>query len=147
MTGAALRLVERLDHNDRRLLLRWSLSEPHAPATRWFWIGVTSLGVAASVTGFVLDFPNFGQTRETMQQASAVHAISTVLFMTLFLGHLYMGTIGVEGAYGSMRDGVVDETWAKEHHEYWYEEVRARSASGGAPSTAAAAPLKEGWKL
>lgn len=47
MTGAALRLMERLDHNDRRLLLRWSLAETDASATRWVWIGVTQLGSAA----------------------------------------------------------------------------------------------------
>jgi len=45
-----------------------------------------------------------------------------------------MGTIGVEGAYQNMREGVTDETWAKEHHEYWYHEVKLaeRSAPGGA---------------
>jgi formate dehydrogenase subunit gamma len=41
--------------------------------------------------------------------------------MTLALGHIYMGTIGVEGAYESMRTGYVDEAWAKEHHELWYQ--------------------------
>ncbi|HZC79734.1 MAG TPA: hypothetical protein VE258_18410, partial [Ktedonobacterales bacterium] len=49
-------------------------------------------------------------------------------------GHIYMGTIGVEGAYGNMRTGYTDETWAREHHEIWYNDVKsgARAASGGA---------------
>jgi formate dehydrogenase subunit gamma len=36
-----------------------------------------------------------------------------------------MGTIGMEGAYRAMRDGYVDEAWAKEHHELWYDDVKA----------------------
>jgi formate dehydrogenase subunit gamma len=54
--------------------------------------------------------------------------------MALSLGHIYMGTLGVEGAYDSMRHGHVDETWAREHHEYWYNELKggAKSAPGGA---------------
>jgi formate dehydrogenase subunit gamma len=45
-----------------------------------------------------------------------------------------MGTIGVEGAYGNMRNGYTDETWAREHHSIWYDEVRSapRAAPGGA---------------
>ena len=36
-----------------------------------------------------------------------------------------MGTLGVEGALESMKTGEVDETWAKEHHEYWYDQIKA----------------------
>ena len=60
-----------------------------------------------------------------MQQASIVHAIAALLVIGFGLGHIYMGTIGVEGAYRNMRDGVTDETWAKEHHEYWYNDVKS----------------------
>ncbi len=83
-----------------------------------------------------------------MQQANVIHAIAAVLFMAISLGHIYLGTIGMEGAYESMRNGSVDETWAKEHHEYWYNEVndQARTA-GGNPSAAHASAMKEGWKL
>jgi formate dehydrogenase subunit gamma len=41
------------------------------------------------------------------------------------LGHIYIGTLGMEGAYDAMRTGYVDETWAREHHEYWYNDVKA----------------------
>ncbi len=115
----------------------------------WFWIGVTLLGLIVSATGLVLDFPNFAQGRGVMQQANVVHAIAAVLFMTMSLGHIYLGTVGQEGSYDSMRHGTVDETWAKEHHEYWYNEVMAGSqrAGSGTPSVAAASSMKEGWKL
>jgi formate dehydrogenase subunit gamma len=114
----------------------------------WFWGGVIVLGLIVSVTGLILDFPNFAQGRELMQQANIVHAIAAVLFMAMSLGHIYLGTIGMEGAYDSMRTGYVDETWAKEHHEYWYNEVRGQgSVAGAAPSAAHASAMKEGWKL
>jgi len=101
----------------------------------WFWVGVFLLGIAMSVSGLILLFPNFEQTRATMQLAWIVHAAAGVLLVTLSLGHIYIGTIGMEGAYQAMRSGHVDEAWAKEHHELWYNEVKkgsARSASGGA---------------
>ena len=39
--------------------------------------------------------------------------------------HVYLGTIGQRGAYQAMRTGYVDEAWAKEHHGYWYADVKA----------------------
>jgi formate dehydrogenase subunit gamma len=114
----------------------------------WFWLGVLMLGTFVSVTGLILDFPNFEQGRQTMQTANMIHAIAAVLFMALSLTHIYIGTIGMEGAYDAMRHGTVDETWAKEHHEYWYNEVvgeRELRASGVSPKTAPASSMKEGW--
>ncbi|MDP1673259.1 MAG: formate dehydrogenase subunit gamma [Burkholderiales bacterium] len=130
------------------------LTGEHVPSGRfnagekaWFWVGVTLLGVVVSVTGFVLNFPNFEQGRELMQQMNVIHAIAAIVFMTLSLGHIYMGTLGVEGAYESMRTGYVDEVWAKEHHEYWYREVVAgHKGGGGTASPAVASSMKEGWR-
>ena len=91
----------------------------------WFWVGIVILGGAVSVTGLILDFPNWNQGREAMQQANVIHAIAAVLFIAGGIGHAYMGTVMVEGAYRAMRDGYVDETWAREHHSLWYDEVKA----------------------
>ena len=91
----------------------------------WFWGGVVVLSLIICASGLILLFPNFDQLRVTMQQASVVHAIAAVLVIGAGLGHIYMGTIGVEGAYRNMRDGYTDETWAKEHHQYWYEDVKS----------------------
>jgi formate dehydrogenase subunit gamma len=116
----------------------------------WFWIGVTLLGLIVSVSGLVLDFPNFGQGRETMQMANVIHGSAAVLYMVMSIGHIYLGTIGQQGSYDAMRHGTVDETWAKEHHEYWYRDVMAKRGElrpGVAPHTAAASSMKEGWKL
>ena len=108
------------------------LSGEHVPSGRfnfgektWFWIGVTILGLTVAASGVVLDFPNFGQVRADMQLASLVHAVAAIAMLLLAFGHIYMGTIGVHGALDSMKTGYVDETWAREHHEEWFKDVKA----------------------
>ena len=105
----------------------------------WFWGGVVVLCLVISVSGLVLLFPNVAafELRATFQQASVVHAIAAVLVIVVGIGHIYMGTVGVEGAYGNMRDGVTDETWAKEHHQYWYEDAKAGRLAGESGKVAA----------
>jgi formate dehydrogenase subunit gamma len=92
-----------------------------------FWAGVFSLGLVVVSSGFVLDMivPGLVYERSTMQIAHMIHAVATLLMLCMFLGHIYLGTLGQEGAYQGMRTGYVDETWAKEHHQYWYEDVKA----------------------
>lgn len=114
-------------------------SGEHVPSHRfnfgekiWFWLGVTVLGLVVSLSGFVLDFPNFEQGRSVMQIANVIHLVGALIFMCLSLGHIYMGTVGVPGAWEAMRDGVVDETWAKEHHELWYREAAAQDPAADA---------------
>lgn len=87
----------------------------------WFWV-VFWVGLTVSITGLILDFPNFGQTRETMQLANLIHAIGAVIIIAFALGHIYIGTIGTEGALEGMTRGYVDVNWAKQHHDAWYEE-------------------------
>ena len=120
----------------------------HAPAGKynageklWFWGGLLLLGVTASLSGLVLDFPNFDQLRSTMQLANVVHLSATMLMMAAALGHIYMGTIGQAGAYQAMKTGYVDEEWAKEHHDIWYEEVKHEAGKGPAPSPAGGGPV------
>jgi len=98
----------------------------NAAEKAWFWGGVTMLGLIVSLSGFVLDFPVFDQGRHVMQIANLVHVIGALLFISAAFGHIYMGTIGAEGALQAMRTGNVDETWAKEHHELWYEEQKVK---------------------
>jgi formate dehydrogenase subunit gamma len=59
--------------------------------------------------------------------------------------HIYLGTVGTTGAYEAMRDGYVDETWAREHAQYWYEDVKAgrRAPPSGAPGAAVASPAPQ----
>ncbi len=92
-----------------------------------FWGGVFFLGIIVVASGLVLDklIPGLIYERSTMQIAHMIHAVATVLMMCMFLGHIYLGTIGMQGAYKAMRTGYVDETWAKDHHAYWYEDIKA----------------------
>ena len=92
-----------------------------------FWGGVFFLGLIVVSSGFVLDkiLPGLVYERATMQVAHMVHAVATVLMMAMFLGHIYLGTIGMQDAYKAMRTGYVDETWAKEHHKYWHDDIKA----------------------
>ncbi|HTI47201.1 MAG TPA: formate dehydrogenase subunit gamma [Casimicrobiaceae bacterium] len=90
-----------------------------------FWFMVLLIGGVVAASGLVLDFPNFNQTRYTMQWANGIHITFATIMLILAFGHIYIGTIGMVGAYDAMRYGYVDETWAREHHEYWYNDVKA----------------------
>ncbi len=91
-----------------------------------FWGGVFFLGIFVVSSGLVLDklIPGLGYLRTDMQIAHMVHAVSGILMTAAFIGHTYMGTIGIKGSYRSMKTGYVDESWAREHHLYWYEDIR-----------------------
>ena len=92
-----------------------------------FWGGVFALGLVVVASGLVLDdvIPGVHWLRSDMQIANMVHGTATVLMMAMFMGHIYIGTIGMKGAYDGMRTGYVDEAWAKEHHEHWYDDIKA----------------------
>ncbi len=121
------------------------LTGEHVPAGKanagqkiLFWLMVVGLGITLVVSGAILDFPNFNQTRQTMQTVNVIHMIAGVLAVCLLAGHIYLGTIGMDGAWEAMRYGYVDETWAKEHHEYWYNEVKSGSTQAKAMPAATA---------
>ncbi len=92
-----------------------------------YWGGALVLGVTVVVSGLVLDqlIPNMLYTRGQMQVAHMFHAIAAVLMLCILFGHIYLGTIGMRGAYKAMRTGYVSEDWAKEHHELWYDDIKA----------------------
>ena len=92
-----------------------------------FWGGVFALGIVVVGSGLVLDklVPGLGYSRSDMQIAHMVHGIASVLMMAMFLGHIYLGTIGTKDAYVAMKTGYVDEGWAKEHHVLWYDDIKA----------------------
>lgn len=103
-------------------------SHPHAGRMNggekvWFWI-VALVGGAVCISGFVLDFPNFGQTRETMQVAHVIHAALAAGWIAVAFGHIYIGTLGTEGALEGMTTGYVSEEWARQHHDLWLDEIQ-----------------------
>jgi len=90
-----------------------------------FWFVLTFGSTALIVTGLILLFPNFDQTRSTMQVANILHAIAAYLSIALACVHVYLGTLGLEGAYRAMRSGYVSESWAEHHHQRWYRRIVA----------------------
>ncbi|QIL84439.1 formate dehydrogenase subunit gamma [Vibrio sp. HDW18] len=90
-----------------------------------YWLLIV-FGTFAAISGLVLDFPIFGQTRRDMEWANLIHMFSALILICGFIFHIYIGLFGMEGALEGMVTGKVDETWAKEHHDLWYEEVKRR---------------------
>ncbi|MGF1749569.1 formate dehydrogenase subunit gamma [Vibrio cionasavignyae] len=88
-----------------------------------YWL-LICFGAVAAVSGLVLDFPIFGQTRRDMELSNLVHMFSALILICGFVFHIYIGLFGMEGALEGMVTGEVDETWAKEHHDLWFEEVQ-----------------------
>jgi formate dehydrogenase subunit gamma len=115
----------------------------HPPAYRFnagqkaiYWIVVIG-GAAVAVTGYLLMFPFYGTTIAEMQLAQMVHGVVAVLFVAVMLAHIYIGTIGMEGAFEAMGSGTVDANWAKEHHKLWLEQKTAHTGSGQPAATPA----------
>ena len=105
-----------------------------------FWLVLVVFSTALVVTGLILVFPNFDQTRQTMQLSSIIHMAVAYVAIALAFVHIYLGTIGMTGAYRAMRDGYVDASWAEHHHAKWYQEVVAGTAREKFVQPAAAAP-------
>jgi len=108
------------------------IKSKHAPAGRFnlgeklvYWLSLLA-GVAVSLSGFLLLFPFFGTDILDMQLAQVVHAVVAILFVALILGHIYIGTLGIEGAFEAMGTGEVDLNWAKEHHDLWLAQQLAK---------------------
>ena len=109
------------------------IGHDHPPARRFnagqkgiYWIVVIGGGLVA-VTGYQLMFPFYVSGIEGMQIAQIVHSIVAVLFIAAMLAHIYIGTIGMEGAFEAMGSGEVDVNWAREHHSLWLDQELARS--------------------
>ena len=100
-----------------------------------YWIVVLG-GGASAVTGYLLLFPFYGTEISGMQLAQIVHSVVAVLFIAAMLGHIYIGTIGMEGAFEAMGEGTVDVNWAKEHHPLWLEDELTRTKETQAQAAA-----------
>src|ERR1700746_4079117 len=119
----------------------------HPPAYKFnagqkaiYWLQVLA-GTAMVISGYVLIFPFYGTDVGSMEAAQVVHGVIAMLFIALMIAHIYIGTIGMEGAVEAMGTGEVDVNWAKEHHSLWLEEELARGRE--APSRGAAATPAE----
>jgi formate dehydrogenase subunit gamma len=94
-----------------------------------FWIVILA-GLLMSISGIMLMFPFAALDINGMQTIQGIHAIIAVLFIAAMLAHIYIGSLGMEGAYDAMGSGEVDLARARAHHDLWVEEQQAKTASG-----------------
>jgi formate dehydrogenase subunit gamma len=113
------------------------VGDKHPPAYRFnagqkviYWIVVIG-GTAMAITGYLLMFPFYATDIAGMQTAQVLHGVVAVLFVAAMLAHIYIGTIGMEGAFEAMGTGEVDVNWAREHHALWLEEQMGRGRAAG----------------
>jgi formate dehydrogenase subunit gamma len=107
---------------------------PHPPARRFnagqkliFW-AVMAGGTVLLLSGASLMLPFFWLDIEGMQWVQVIHAAVGLIMVAVIIGHIYIGTIGMEGAFDAMWSGEVDRNWAKEHHSIWLAEKEGRRA-------------------
>jgi formate dehydrogenase subunit gamma len=124
------------------------VGKEHPPAWKFnagqklmFWAVVIGT-VAVAISGYFLMFPFYFTDIAGMQLAQVVHGIAAVLFVTVIVAHIYIGTLGMEGAFEAMGTGEVDLNWAKQHHRLWVEQEMAKGRSAEAPSGGAARPAR-----
>jgi len=126
------------DRYDLEWLRRFGgfLSRRHPPARRFnagqkliFWSVVLG-GLILTASGLVMLFPLSIGDIGGIQTAQYVHAVAAMLLVAIMLAHIYIGTIGMQGALDAMVSGDVDVAWAREHHRVWLEEEGARTPDG-----------------
>jgi formate dehydrogenase subunit gamma len=118
------------------------VGENHPPARRFnagqkaiYWVVVLG-GAAAAITGYLLMFPFYATDVSGMQTAQMVHGIVGMLFIAIMLAHIYIGTIGMQGAFEAMGTGEVDVNWARQHHSLWLEKEAEKGRVGGSVAPA-----------
>jgi len=116
----------------------------HPPARKFnagqkviFWSTVLGGGVLA-YTGVQLIFPFYFTALADLQLYAVIHAAVAVVLIAIIIGHIYIGSIGMEGAFAAMGTGQVEEQWAREHHGLWVAEVKGEKpgAHGHHPAPA-----------
>ena len=106
-----------------------------------FWLALAA-GAMVAISGYLLMFPFYGTNILGMQAAQVVHSIIAMLFIALIIGHIYIGTLGTEGAFEAMGTGSVDLNWAKEHHALWLQDEIAKGHVPDPPPRASASPAE-----
>lgn len=91
------------------------------------FVFLNDIGIGALIYGEPL--PTQLAPHAEMQLASLWHAIVAFIMMAVILAHIYLGSVGMEGAFDAMGSGQVEKQWAKEHHGLWVEEVERKNAS------------------
>ena len=124
------------------------IKSKHAPSGRFnpgeklvFWFALGA-GLAVIISGYLLIFPFYVTNIAGMQIAQVVHAVVAVLFVAVIIAHIYIGTLGMEGAFEAMATGEVDLNWAKEHHDLWLKDQLTNERLAARSSQSSASPAE-----
>ena len=122
------------------------VGDKHPPAGKFnagqkliFWTTILG-GVSLAISGFGLMFPfytlpagvplgSYTSTIAGIQTLSMVHGLVAMLMIAVILAHIYIGTVGMQGAFWAMGRGMVDTNWARQHHSIWAERVLGKPAA------------------
>jgi formate dehydrogenase subunit gamma len=111
----------------------WAMMNPGSPGMFAKTFGVLNV--------FGLGLPTNATLMQEIQFATVWHSILAIFLICVIFGHIYIGTLGMQGAFDAMGSGNVDENWAMEHHSVWAEEELAKKVVdvglGGRPQPAA----------
>ena len=149
------------DNNPVRTYANWLkrggglMGGGHPPARRFnagqkliYWSVVLG-GLTLAASGLIMLFPISASGIQGlqfdvngMQLAQYVHATVGVILIAIMIAHIYIGSLGMEGAYDAMGSGEVDLAWARAHHSLWVEEQQAKTASGPQVGTRRTAPAE-----
>ncbi len=134
MLGVLVMLVMWARENlPRRVDVEWvrtggPLSKSHPPAGKFnagqkllYWFVMLG-GIAMSGTGIMLMWPGLLNDVVSQQWAHIAHGLLAMAMIAVILGHIYIGSLGMEGAFEGMYEGQVDYNWAREHHRNWLEQ-------------------------
>lgn len=100
-----------------------------------FWLVVLG-GTGLAITGWLLLVPFYAAGIGGMQIAHVIHGLLAAVLIAVIIGHIYIGSIGMEGAFDAVGSGRVDENWAREHHSRWYAQLRGQEEAAPPPDAA-----------
>ena len=128
----------------------------HPPAKKFnagqkivFWVTILG-GISLSLSGWTLlnpfttsmfadtfavinlvgfNLPTDLTPMEEQQLAQVWHSAVSLIMIAVIFAHIYIGSVGMEGAFAAMGSGKVDLNWAKEHHSLWVEEKQAEDST------------------
>jgi formate dehydrogenase subunit gamma len=119
-----------------------SKSHPFNAGQKLIFWSVALGGTVLSVTGIMMLFPFSAADVNGMQWAQYIHATVGVILIAIIIAHIYIGSLGMEGAYDAMGSGKVDLTWARRHHRVWVDQEQAKTTSGSQPVRSARVPAE-----
>jgi formate dehydrogenase subunit gamma len=82
----------------------------------------------ALLNGLGFNLPTDFTALQEQQLNQLWHGFVSLALIVMIMAHIYIGSVGMEGALDAMNSGRVDRNWAKEHHSLWVDEEDQKAA-------------------